>query len=129
VDGANAQQRDLYRRAFDYLDESASGFRAGRTLGDVIATLPAVPESFRTALYNYDVAHPIGMTPSGYPMLKLKDCPFEDVLKPNQVFAVESYFGEKGSALAVKCEHMVVVHDGDPEVLDRDVVADDGLRA
>ena len=122
------QQRDLYRRAFDYLDGVASGFRAGRVIGDVIATLPPVPDAFRTALYNYEVAHPIGMTPSGYPMLKLKDCPFEDVLKPNQVYAVESYFGEKGSPLAVKAEHMVVVHEGAPEILDQAVVRDDRLR-
>jgi Xaa-Pro dipeptidase len=128
VSTANDEQQGLYRRVFDYLDELASGFRAGRVIGDVIANLPPVPEVFRTPLYNYEVAHPIGMTPSGYPMLKLKDCPLDDVLKPNQVFAVESYFGEKGSPLAVKAEHMVVVHEKGPEILDEGVVRDDRLR-
>jgi len=43
------------------------------------------------------------------------------------VLTVESYFGEKGSPLAVKLERMVVVRDGEPEVLDLTIALDEGL--
>jgi hypothetical protein len=46
-----------------------------------------------------------------------RKAPIDDVLYPNQVLAVESYFGEEGSPLAVKLEDQIVVHDGPPEII------------
>jgi len=114
-------QRDLYRRSYEYLEAVTDIFRAGRPLGEVVASVPQVPEQYYAQLYNYNVAHPIGMTPSGYPMLNMGRAQTDDALRENQVFAIECYFGAKGSPLAVKLEHMIRVREGEPEVLDAQV--------
>lgn len=118
------EQRDLYVRAHEYLDATTDLFRAGRAVADVVDAVPQVPEKYYAQLYNYNIAHPIGMTPSGYPMVNMDRKPVDDVLKENEVFAIESYFGEKRSQLAVKVEHMIRVTDGAPEIFDASVPLD-----
>jgi Xaa-Pro aminopeptidase len=116
-DNPTALQRDLYRRAYDYLKGAADAFQAGRSYAEAMAAVPAVPERFQPQLDNYSIAHCIGMTPSGYPAVDRDKPPLDDVLKPNQVLAIECYFGEEGSPLAVKLEEMVLLRDGPPELL------------
>ncbi|MBM2809972.1 MAG: family peptidase [Chloroflexi bacterium] len=127
-DRPSTAQRDLYARAFDYLDAVTDLFRAGRPLPELLASVPKVPDSYRDQLWNYNVAHPIGMTPSGYPMVHPDRPPVDDVLRTDMVFAIESYFGEKGGELAVKAEHMIRVTDGPPEIFDAQVPQDPTLR-
>lgn len=116
--------RDLYCRAYEYLEATTAAFRAGRAIRDVMDGIPSVPGQYEAQLYNYDIAHPLGLTPSGYPMVKKGKEPDDDTLQPNQVFAIECYFGERGSPLAVKLEHLIVIRDGHPEVLDAGVPFD-----
>jgi hypothetical protein len=67
------------------------------------------------------------MTPNGYPQVDKERGSLDDRLAANQVLAIESYFGEEGSPLAVKLEHQIVVRDGAPEILDVDVPVEDRL--
>jgi len=91
--------------------------RAGRTIAEVTGLVPRDPERYVPQLHNYNIAHGVGMGSSGYPHMDPRDDPIDDVLYPNQVLAVECYFGEEGSPLAVKLEEQIVVRDGPPEVL------------
>lgn len=120
-----AEQRDLYRRAYDYLLATMKIFREGRSLADVRQAAPAVPEKYHTRLYNLNLGHGVGMGSSGYPHIEKNKRPPEDVLRPNQVLAVECYFGEEGSPLAVKLEEMILVREGEPDLLGPDIPYDD----
>ncbi len=123
----SVQQRDLYARAHDYLLAATETLRAGRLITEVLDLVPRVPEKYAAQLYNYNIAHSIGMVWAGYPEVNKSRRRANDVLEPNHVLTVESYFGEKGSPIAVKLERMVVVRDGEPEVLDLAIALDEGL--
>jgi Xaa-Pro aminopeptidase len=116
-DKPTTEQRDLYRRAYDYLQKLISEIRGGRPIADVYASAPKVPASFEEQLFDLHYFHCIGMTPAGYPNADPRKAPIDDVLKENQVFAVECYMGERGSPLAVKLEEMILVTKGEPERL------------
>jgi Xaa-Pro aminopeptidase len=126
--GANptAAQRDLYRAAYDYMYGCIDVIRAGRTIQEVSASVPAVSAPYRSQLLDYNIAHGMGLGSSGYPHLDPKKPPIDDLLFANQVLAVESYFGEEGSGVAVKLEEQIVVRDGAPEILGGDMPYDDG---
>jgi|SRR5579871_753456 len=116
-DAPTDEQRDLYRRAYDYLQATVPIWRSGRTIADAMADVPEVPERFRKKLWDLNYAHGCGLGSSGYPHLDPRQAPIDDVLQTNQVFAIEVYFGEVGSPQAVKLEQMVLVREGEPERL------------
>src|SRR5581483_6148783 len=95
-------QRDLYRQAYDYVVGSREAFQAGRSYAEAMARVPKVPDKYAPQMINYSIAHCIGMTPSGYPTVDGDKPPLQDALRENQVLAIECYFGEEGSPLAVK---------------------------
>jgi Xaa-Pro aminopeptidase len=111
------EQRDLYRRAYDYLRQAADSIRAGRTYREALDAVPVVPQQYRVLLDNYHIFHGIGMSYAESPRVDRKMTKLDVLLRPNQVVSVESYFGEEGSPLAVKLEEMVLVRDGPPEIL------------
>ncbi len=116
-DRPTVEQRDLYRRAFDYLVGAVDVFQAGRSFADVIRSVPEVPEKYRARFYTLNLAHGVGMGSSGYPQIdKHKSSP-DDTLKPNQVLAIECFFGEEENPLAVKLEEMILVCEGKPQIL------------
>jgi len=80
---------------------------------------------YQEQLYNYHVAHAIGMSHSGYPEVNKRKPPLDDTLVENQVLAVECYFGEVGSPLAVKLEEQIIVRKGPPEVIGPDIPFDE----
>jgi len=126
-DAPTTEQRDLYRRAYDYMAATIDGMRGGRSFAEVWETRPRASEALERGMLPYPVFHCIGMTPAGYPGLD-RDRPAPSaVLQPNQVFAVECYFGEAGSPLAVKLEDQVRITDGAAEILGRDIPFDDAL--
>jgi Xaa-Pro aminopeptidase len=128
-DRPSADQRDLYQRALDYLLTVTEALRGGRTIGEVLADVPEVPERYATRLYYYNIAHSIGITWAGHPEVNKRRSRLDTLLQPNHVLTVESYFAEPGSPLGVKLERMVVLRDGPPEVLDAGVPLDDWLLA
>lgn len=107
------EQRDLYRRAYEYLLGVIDVVRPGMALVDVRERAPSVPERYASQLYNYSIIHGVGLNHSGFPHVeKHKQVP-DGVLQPNQIVSVECYFGEGNSSLAVKLEEDVIVqHDG-----------------
>src|SRR5579871_499895 len=71
-DRPTAEQRDLYRRAYDYLRETADQIRAGRTYREVLESVPAVPQVYRPLLDNYHIFHGIGISYAESPRVDRK---------------------------------------------------------
>ncbi|MBM2812851.1 MAG: peptidase, partial [Chloroflexi bacterium] len=116
-DHPTAEQKDLYKRAYDYIQASIPVWRAGRTIAEAMADVPQVPDRFREKLWDLNYAHGVGMGSSGYPHMDPRRAPTEDVLYRNQMLSVECYFGEKGGSMAVKLEQQIALRDGEPEVI------------
>jgi Xaa-Pro aminopeptidase len=112
-----AAHRDLYRRAYDYLRSSIAVWRAGRTIEDAMRDVPRVPPSIQPQLFNYNYAHGVGLGSSDYPHVNPMRPAIDDVLKVNQVLAIECYFAEENHPLCVKLEEQIIVRDGEPELL------------
>lgn len=116
-DRPSQEQRDLYRRAYDYLQGTSACIQAGRTYGDVVASMPRVPIEYQAQLANYAIFHGVGMSYGESPRIDSKTTELDAVLEPNQVLSVESYFGEVDSPLAVKLEQQILVREDGAEVL------------
>lgn len=116
-DRPTAEQRDLYKRAYDYLQKTIEIFRAGRSFAEIRDAAPEVPEKYQERLYALNIGHGAGMGNSGYPHIEKRRNPPDDFLRPNQIISVECYLGEVGSPMAVKLEEMIIVRDGSPELL------------
>jgi hypothetical protein len=82
-----------------------------------MADVPTVPDRFRKKLWDLNYAHGCGLGSSGYPHMNPREKPLDDTLRRNQTLAIEVYFGEEGTPLAVKMEQMILILDGDPELL------------
>ena len=100
-------------------------FRAGRSYGEVLEDLPPIAEQYPTLFADYNPAHGVGLGSSGFPHINPRRGGADEALKPNQVLAIECYFGEVGSPLAVKLEEVICVRDGPPELLTCNVPFDD----
>ena len=121
------EQRDLYGRAYEYITEAVGVFRAGRSYGEVLEDLPPIAEQYQVRFADYNPAHGVGLGSSGFPHINPRRRGADEALKPNQVLAVECYFGEVGSPLAVKLEEVICVRDGPPELLTCNVPFDETL--
>ena len=126
-DRPTAEQRDLYRRAYEYITEAVGVFRAGRSYGEVLEDLPPIAEQYQTLFADYNPAHGVGLGSSGFPHINPSRRGADEALKPNQMLAIECYFGEVGSPLAVKLEEVICVRDGPPEVMSCNVPFDEKL--
>jgi Xaa-Pro aminopeptidase len=126
-DQPSREQRDLYLRAREYMLAVTDTLRAGRSIGEVVDLVPEVPEKFSEQLYNYNVAHSVGVTWASLPEINKGKGRDATQLEPNHVLTVESYFGEKGGPFAVKLERMLIVGEGEPEVLDAGLSLDDWM--
>lgn len=67
-------------------------------------------------LCKYSIAHLDAMKPHEYPRIEKKK-PAPDLLEPNMVFSVETYFSEVGGTQTVKLEELVAVTEKGREVL------------
>lgn len=121
------EQRDLYRRAYDYLLVVIDVLQPGVALVDVRDRAPRVPERYASQLYNYSIIHGIGLNHSSYPHVEKHKRVPDDALQLNQVFSVECYFGEEGSPLAVKLEEDIIVLQGGPTLLAPNIPFDERI--
>ncbi len=126
-DNPTSDQRDLYRRAYDYLLETIEAFQAGRSFAEVLEMTPAVLEKYRAQLDSYNVGHGMGLSSSGYPHIMKKRAQPDAYLEPNQLIAVECYMGEVGNTQAVKLEEIIVICEGKPELLRPGIPYDERL--
>src|SRR5581483_1283338 len=106
-DRPDERHRDVYRHSYEYLIETCQLIRAGRSFGEVIEALPAVPERYQEALSSYVVFHGVGMSYSDRPRVDRRTSKGATLLRENEVLSVESYLGEKGSGIAVKLEQLI----------------------
>jgi Xaa-Pro aminopeptidase len=90
--------------------------KPGERIDRIVENVPKVPEKYRELLENYSIAHADAMRPHEFPRIE-KRKPSQDLLEPNMVFSVETYFGEVGSREAVKIEELVAVTEKGAEVL------------
>ncbi len=121
------EQRALYRGAYDYVQAAMPIFKAGRTFAEIAEAQPPVPAAYQKQQFSYHIAHGVGMGSSGYPHIEPHDRDSDSVLKHNQILSIECHFGEVGSSVAVKLEDMILVGEGEPEWLTKDVGFDDRL--
>jgi Xaa-Pro aminopeptidase len=121
------EHRDLYRRAYDYLQASIPVWRAGRTIEDAMRDVPKVPPAYEAQLFNYNFAHGVGLGSSDYPHVNPRRPAIDDVLRANQVLAIECYIAEENHPLCVKLEEQIIVRDGPPELLGPGIPFDDRL--
>ncbi|HEX9880222.1 MAG TPA: Xaa-Pro peptidase family protein [Candidatus Binatia bacterium] len=110
------EQKDLYKTAYDYLQGVIALLKPGERIDSVVARAPKIPEKYRELLDNYSIAHSDAMRPHEYPRIE-KDKPVPDLLEPNMVFSVETYFSEVGAKDTVKLEELVAVTKSGSEVL------------
>jgi Xaa-Pro aminopeptidase len=110
------EQKSLYHLAHDYLQGVIALLKPGERIDHVVAKVPEVPEKYRTLLDNYSIAHSDALKPHEYPRVERKK-PSSELLEPNMVFSVETYFSEVGGTETVKLEELVVVTEKGPEVL------------
>jgi Xaa-Pro aminopeptidase len=111
------EQRDLYRLTYEYMRGTIDCFRAGRTFSEVIDSVPSVPEKYQKLQANYHIGHSVGPTPQGSPKLDEDRRSDTKRLEQNQVMAIECFFAEEGSPIAVKLEELILLRDGPPEIL------------
>lgn len=123
----SAEQRDQYRATYDYMLGSVDAFRAGRTFSEVIDAVPAVPGKYQKAQAMYHIGHSVGPTPQGSPKLDHDRRSDSKRLVPNQIMAIECFFAEPSSPVAVKLEQLILVRDGAPEILGPAVPFEDRL--
>jgi Xaa-Pro aminopeptidase len=116
-DRARPEQREHYREAYEYLQAAIKLLRPGRTIADVLANQPPIPDQYREQQFNYNLAHGVGIGHSGYPHIDPRRKPIDDALQKDQVLAVECHFGADGGAYGIKLEELIAVRDGEPEIL------------
>ena len=113
------RQRDVYRRTYEMLQRGLEKLRAGNTTADVCGAWPKAGYwGFRDESQAFGLAfgHGVGVGLWERPIihrLYSMDHPVE--LKQGMVIAVETYDGE--GLDGARIEEMVVVTDGDPEVI------------
>jgi Xaa-Pro aminopeptidase len=110
------EQRDLYQLAHDYLQGVIALLRPGERIDQIVKKAPPVPEKYRPLLDNYSIAHSDAMKPHEFPRIERKK-PSQDLLEPNMIFSVETYFSEVGGSQTVKLEELVAVTENGVEVL------------
>jgi hypothetical protein len=94
-----------------------------------MADVPKVPPAYQQLLFDYNYAHGVGLGSSDYPHVNPRRPAIDDVLKANQVLAIECYFAEENQPLCVKLEEQIIVRDGPPELLGPDIPFDERLLA
>jgi Xaa-Pro aminopeptidase len=109
--GPTPAQRDLYRRAHDYLHHNLALVRAGASFREVSRKGAKLPARFFRNRYPM-IIHGIGMADEWPSIPYLDDWArdgFEGELEENMAVCVEAYFGAEGGTEGVKLEQQVLV--------------------
>ncbi len=120
-DQPSAEQKALYRLAYEQVSHNLSILRPGMTFKEYSEQAWDIPPRFHANRY-YLSAHGVGMT-GEYPYLYHRsDYPeagYDGVIQPGMVLCVESYIGTQGGREGVKLEEQAVVTRNGLEVLSR----------
>jgi Xaa-Pro aminopeptidase len=105
------EQRDTYRRAYDYLQHNLALVRAGVSFRDFARRGATLPPQYVRNRYPV-IAHGIGMADE-WPSIPYKGDwkrdGFDGELEDGMTICVESYFGAEGGTEGVKLEEQVLV--------------------
>lgn len=107
----SAEQRTIYRIAYDQLQHNIALLRAGMTFREFSEQSLRVPEQYRRNRYGV-LAHGVGLCNEYPSILHPEDWAssgYDGVLESNMVLSVESYIGAEGGVEGVKLEEQVVI--------------------
>lgn len=110
-----SEQRDAYRAAYGFVQQSIPEFTAGRSfreLGELLG--PRLPREYRSLKYPF-IAHGCGAADE-YPAI-VADGHHDGVLEAGMVISVEGYMGTVGGTAGVKYEDQIIIADCSPEVI------------
>lgn len=118
-DAPSAEQRTLYRTAWEQVQHNLSILKAGMSFRDYAQRAWTIPERYFANRY-YLSAHGCGMT-GEYPYLyhahDFGEAGYDGVIEAGMTLCVESYIGEEGGAEGVKLEQQVLITDSGVELL------------
>ncbi|MGH7903893.1 MAG: M24 family metallopeptidase [Candidatus Dormibacteraceae bacterium] len=123
VGGANATQREVYRRAREFMDDAIAEVRPGASSADIVRHFPAA-EDFgyhsEEEAFGLQYCHGIGLGNWEAPLMS-RFHSFEHPihLEAGMVFALETYWPAADGSAAARIEEEVVVTDDGARVITR----------
>ncbi len=106
-----AEQRRLYRVAYDHIQHNMEILRPGMTFEEVTRAGVRLPEEFRAQRYGV-MMHGVGLCDE-YPSIRypedLEGHGYSGVLEPGMALCVEAYVGAVGGKEGVKLEDQVII--------------------
>ncbi|WP_416972175.1 M24 family metallopeptidase [Streptomyces sp. 4F14] len=112
---ATAEQREVYRAAYEFVHESIPEFVAGRSFAELGEMLgKRIPEKYRQQRYPF-IAHGCGAADE-YPVITMKDH-HPGMIESGMVLSVEGYMGAVGGTEGAKFEEQIIVTEGAPELI------------
>jgi len=113
-----AEQKEVYRVAFDYITAMREAVRPGISYAEFARNVPALPDEYAAQSYD-SMVHGAGLQNEG-PVLHNPgqgDNPEDKYLQENMVMCLEAYVGRVGGTCGVKLEDQVLVSTSGAEVL------------
>jgi Xaa-Pro dipeptidase len=113
VGGANAAQRDAYRRAREFMDNAISEIKPGASSADVVRHFPAAAEfgfASEEEAFGLQYCHGLGLSNWERPLMSRYHSFEHPVrLEEGMVFAIETYWPTPDNSAAARIEEEVVV--------------------
>jgi len=117
----SAEQRTLYRLAYEQIQTNLSLIRPGVTLRQLAERAWPIPEAYVANRY-FVLAHGVGMT-GEYPYvchaIDFDAVGYDGLIEPGMTLCVESYIGAEAGAEGVKLEEQVLITETGVELLSR----------
>ena len=114
-----AEQRALYRVAYDHVMENIALIEPGMSFAEMTAKAHRLPEAYRAQRYGV-IAHGVGLCDE-YPCVRYPEDVeahgYDGNFEPGMTLCVEAYVGAVGGAEGVKLEEQVLVTETGCEVL------------
>lgn len=117
-DAPTAEQRELYRVAYDHIMAMREAVRPGISYAAFARSVPLLPDRYAAQCYDCMV-HGAGLQNEG-PVLHNPgggQNPEDEYLEENMVMCLETYVGRVGGSCGVKLEDQVLVSRSGAEVL------------
>jgi len=114
----NAQQKDAYRAAYDYVTGVAAFMQPGTSFWEFAEKVPPFPEKYQAQRYEV-LGHSVGLEDEGpsFPYTDEEAPTVDYVLEENMVMVIEGYFGEVGARDGVKLGDQFLITKDGPELL------------
>lgn len=115
----NAEQKDLYRRAYDQITFNTELLQVGVPFSEIIEKAQYLPEEYHQW---HRVAHGNGMSTGEYPAIGRRPgfrsgSIHQGVIEEGMVLCVGTFAGRKSGGEGIKLEHQLVIRANGPERL------------